>query len=169
MAMTPRTSILTIPLLAVACAGPQPNPPSLAPRAIEGVLERPVQVTAPVASADDAALAARIAGLVDEAVEGERAFSEALPEARQAIAAAEGDAAQSEDWIVAQVALSALDGYRAPTTRALGELDAILAEQTLAGEPAETEVLIAARDRVASLYASQVEAYEALAGRLRTP
>ena len=73
---------------------------------------------------------------------------------------------ESEAWIEAQLAVSALDSQRSETVRALGGLDSILARQTLAGEPAETERLLAAREQVAALYA---EAKPPLRRDQRTP
>ena len=153
-------------LIASACGAPDAEPPSLAPRPVEGVLDRPVQALAPVPSAEDPALAARIAELVEQAEAGNRAFAGQLPATRSAVAAAEGSAPESEAWIVAQVALSALDGERSPTTTALGALDQILAEQALSGEPAEIDALTPARERVAALFASQTQVFDALAARL---
>lgn len=155
-------------LLLAACAGPEGEAPSLAPRPIEGILDEPVRAIAPIPSASDAALAAEIDALVREAESGDRAFAEAYPAAQAAVAAAAGSGLESEAWIEAQLAVSALGSTRTGTTRALGSLDAILAEQATTGEPAETERLLAARERVAGLYEGQVGRYEALNGQLRT-
>ncbi|QLC24019.1 hypothetical protein HFP57_02540 [Parasphingopyxis algicola] len=166
--MTMRSPLPFAILLLASCAGPEGEAPSLTPRPIEGILDEPVRAIAPVASANDAALAAEIDALVREAEAGDRAFSQAYPAAQDAVAAAAGSSLESEAWIGAQLAVSALDSTRTDTTRALGSLDAILAEQATTGEPAETERLLAARERVAALYEAQVRRYEALNGRLRT-
>jgi len=150
-----------------ACAAPEGDPPSLGPRVIESVIDRPVRAIAPVAVASDAALAARIAELVSEAERGESAFRDELASARRTVSRAAGSAPESESWIEAQMAVSALDRTRTPTASALGALDGILSDQTLTGEPAETTRLLAARERVAALYARQAESFDALLNGLR--
>lgn len=150
-----------------ACAAPEGDPPSLGPRAIESVMEQPVRGIAPVAVASDAALAARIAQLVSDAERGESAFRDEFASAQRAVSRAASSAPESESWIVAQLAISALDRTRTPTASALGELDSILSEQTLTGEPAETSRLLAARERVAGLYAGQATSFDALLNGLR--
>ncbi|MEO1168583.1 MAG: hypothetical protein AAFW97_07745 [Pseudomonadota bacterium] len=163
-----RRITLGLPLILMACAGPEGEPPSLATRPIEGVLDEPVRGIAPVPSENDPALAAEIDRLVNQATAGEQDFTAAYPATRRAVDAADGSSAESESWIEAQLAVSALDAARAETITALGQLDAILADQTVRGQPAEIDRLVAARDRVATLYAAQNERYDALNARLRT-
>ena len=166
--MIRRAAICAMPLLLLACAGPEGEPPSLGTRPIEGVLDEPTRAIAPVPSATNAALAAEIERLVNQARAGDSDFDAAYPSARQAVDMAAGRPAESEAWIEAQLAVSALDSARAETITALGALDTILAEQTVRGEPAEIDRLVDARDQVAALYASQNERYDSLNGRLRT-
>ncbi|WP_299328246.1 hypothetical protein [Parasphingopyxis sp.] len=166
--MIRRAAICATPLLLLACAGPEGEPPSLATRSIEGVLDEPVRGIAPVRSAADPALAAEIDRLVSQAGAGDRDFGAAYPAAERAVAAASGSSMQSETWIEAQLAVSALDSARAETIAALGDLDSMLAEQTASGRPAETNRLVAAREQVAALYESQNARYDALNRRLRT-
>ncbi|NNC72292.1 MAG: hypothetical protein HKN78_05380 [Sphingomonadaceae bacterium] len=149
-----------------ACGVSESNPPSLAYRNVEGIMNRPMRAIAPVASASDPALASRIAELVAQAEGGQGDFAAALPRTRSAVSAAGG--AESESWIAAQLALSVLDSSRSETVAALVELDAIFAAQTSAGEPAETERLLTARERVIALYQGQAESYEALLAGLRS-
>ena len=156
-----------LPLAMAACAGPEGEPPSLATRPIEGILDAPVRAIAPVESASDPALAAEIDALVGQARAGNGDFTEAYPAARQAVERAVGTAVESEIWIEAQLAVSALDSARSQTIRALGALDGILAEQTASGRPAETERLLGARDEVAALYEQQNARYDALNSQLR--
>lgn len=155
-------------LLAAGCSMPEADPPSLGPRAIEGVLDEPAYAIAPVASADDPALAARIAELVAEAEAGDARFAELLPPTERIVSRAAGSPAESEAWIVAQVELSALDGARSPTTTALGALDEIFARQAIDGAPAEAQRLAAARARVAALYEAQARRVSALQAMLRS-
>ncbi len=164
--MEMRFAILLLPCALAACGVPEGETPSLAARPIEGIADAPMRAIAAVPSASDAALASRISDLVSRAEQGQSAFAIALPRTRSAVSAA--GSAESESWIDAQTALSALDSARSPTTSALGELDAILADQALFGEPAETDRLLDARMRVTALDAEQAEHYEALLSALRS-
>ena len=114
-------------------AGPTP---SLAPRAAEAIDPRvPIPNKVEVGPAD-AALSARLAALVDQAQAGDAAFRTAVDDAER-LASAAGNT-QSESWIVAQQALSAAQAARGPTTRALGDIDALAATalETKGGIPA---------------------------------
>lgn len=161
-------SLLAFPILLLACAGPEGEAPSLAPRPIEGILDQPVHAIEPVESVDNAALAAEIETLVGRAEAGHHTFSARYPATRDAVTAASGAALESESWIAAQLALSALDSARSSTVEALGMLDGILAEQALAGAPSETQRLLAARERVSALYEDQNALYDPLNRMLRT-
>jgi hypothetical protein len=163
-----RYCLLSLPLLLVACAGPEGDAPSLTPRPIEGILDEPVRAIAPVQSTSDTALATEIAALVEQAEAGHSAFTARYPAAQGTVQNAAGSAVESEAWIEAQLAVSALDSARSETVRTLGSLDAILAGQALAGAPSETEKLLDARERVASLYGEQNALYDALNATLRT-
>ena len=117
-----------VPLLALfavsACAAPI-NAPPLAPRTAEAIDPR-VPVVNVVTDRDaEPAVAARLAQLVGNARAGDAAFQTAIAEARRLAAAA--GARESEGWIAAQQALSAAVAARAPTTRALGDIDAMAA------------------------------------------
>ena len=159
--------LLPLALTATACVSAKADPPSLGARPIEGVLDRPTRGIAPVASADDPALAGQIAEIVAQAESGDSEFQAALPAARRAVESARGAPAESESWIVAQLQLSVLGGKRSKTTTALGALDEIFGGQAIAGAPADTAALEAARTRVGALYRGQAEAYDALAEQLR--
>ena len=136
--MRTRISLVIAPLcLVAACSTPPEGPtPSLAPRAAEAIDPRiPVTNEVPVGPVDPA-LAAHLAALVDQAQAGDSAFRDVVGNAEQ-LAAAAGKQ-QSESWIAAQQALSAAQGARAPTTRALGDIDALgsNALETQGGIPA---------------------------------
>jgi len=163
-----RASLLLLPFLLIGCAGPEGEAPSLTPRPIEGVLDAPVRAIAPVQSTDDPALAAEIDALVGQAETGNAAFVAGYSAAQNAVENAAGSSIESEAWIEAQLAVSALDSVRSETVRALGSLDGILARQALTGAPSETSRLLAARERVASLYEAQNAQYDPLNAILRT-
>jgi predicted RNA polymerase sigma factor len=149
-----------------ACASADSDPPSLASRPIEGIMDQPMRAIAPVPSTANPALLARITALVEDADAGEQAFQETLASAETAIANAAGSAPESEAWIVAQLHITALDSVRSDTIAALGELDAIQAEHAASGRPVETDRLYQARVYVAALFAIQAERYEAMRNRV---
>jgi hypothetical protein len=110
-------------LLLTACATTQPGEPSLAPRAAEAVDPRVPIPSGVVSGPADPALAARLAELVAEVRAGDAAFQAAAQNAESLTGAA--GPAQSESWIAAQQAVSALVAARAPVTRAIADLDSI--------------------------------------------
>lgn len=164
-----RAIILSSALLLAGCAGPEGQPPSLSSRSIEGILDEPIRGIAPLQSSDDAALAGQIDVLVAQAEAGNTVFTSEYPITEIAIAEAAGSAVESEAWIVAQISVSALDSARSETVRALGALDAILADQALNAAPSETVRLLEAREHVAMLYDAQNTRYDRLQAQLRTP
>lgn len=110
-------------LLLSACTTPAVNAPSLAHRPAEDIDPR-LPVPEPVLSTiPNPALARQLEELVAQAEQGDTAFEAALPAARQAASAAGVE--QSESWIAAQQALSALIGLREPVTRAAADVDAL--------------------------------------------
>ena len=125
------------PLPALVCAAAlagcvaQDGFPSLALRPAESevLAEDPVHPAVEVAT--DAALRARISELQRQAAEGNRAFDATLGSTEAAVSAA--GPGQSESWVEAQQALSNLEDTRAPTTRALSDLDRLAIQR--ASEP----------------------------------
>lgn len=123
--MRSRISLIFMPLgLVGACTTPAEVPtPSLAPRAAEAIDPRiPIPNEVPVGPVEPA-LAAHLAALIDQAQAGDSAFREVVGDAERL--AAEAGKAQSESWVVAQQALSAAQAARSPTTRAMGDIDAL--------------------------------------------
>ena len=101
------------------------------------------------------------------AQQGDGAFAAASAEARRLAAAA--GAAQSESWVVAQQAVSAAVAARAPTTRALGDIDAIAAS-ALARQgsiaPADLRAIEEAAAEVGAIDRRQAQTIDALQARL---
>jgi hypothetical protein len=153
--------------LAAGCSAPPANPPSLAPRPAEAIDPRvPIPSEAPVGPVAPA-LASRLAQLVAEARSGDAAFREAAAAAERLAAAA--GAPHSEGWIAAQQAVSAAQAARAPTTRALGDIDSLAATAlaTRGGIPAgDLAAIRAAAADVAAIDQSQAERIDALQARL---
>jgi hypothetical protein len=148
-----------------ACATPPPdNFPSLAPRPQEAIDPRvPIPNEVRVDPADPS-LSAHLAALVDQAEAGDVAFRSAAERAEQ-LANASGEP-QSESWVAAQQSLSAAQEARGPTTRALGDIDALAANslQKNGGIPAGNLAAIQAAaakvseiDRVQSV---RIDAFE---------
>jgi len=106
-----------------ACSTPQGQYPSLAPRAAEAIDPR-VPIDHPIRSGPvDSQLAAHLAALIDQAQAGDAAFRDAAASAERL--AGQAGAPHSEAWIAAQQALSVAQSARAPTTRAMGDIDGL--------------------------------------------
>jgi len=149
------------------CAGPQREPPSLAPRAAEAIDPRVPVPETPMQTRASADLVQQLGALVAEAVAGDSAFQAAAANAERLAGSA--GAPESEGWIVAQQALSAAVAARAPVTRALGEVDALAATriQRLGGiSAADMAAIRAASVRVAEIDAREAAAIDRLQARL---
>ena len=158
-------------LLAAAlagCAAPASQAPSLAPRAAEAIDPR-VPVPEPeLPTIVDPALAAQLSALVGRAEAGDAQFRAVAPSAQQAAASA--GARESESWVVAQQALSALVAARGPVTRALGDIDALAAGriERLGGiAAADMRAIQAAAGRVAEIDRREAALIDQLQTRLR--
>ena len=155
-------------IFAVAGCSTPPGPvPSLAPRAAESIDPRVPVGGGTVQRPVDAALAARLAELVGLARQGDSAFTAAAGEARRLAAAA--GAPQSESWVVAQQAVSAAVAARGPTTRALGDIDALAAAALVRRGgigPADLAAIEGAAAEVGAIDRRQSRAIDALQARL---
>ena len=158
---------LLLAAVTTACTAPGGPYPSLAPRAAEAIDPR-IPVIKPMNDRPvDAALAAQLAQLVDQAKGGEAGFDAAAARAQQ-LASAAGPA-QSESWTVAQEALSAVVDARRPAATALGDIDALGAnklqvQQGLA--PNDLEAIKKAGDVVGAIDRRQAETVKAIQDRL---
>ena len=147
-----RPSIFGLSLALAGCATPSGPPASLAPRAAESIDPRVPVLAATASQPASPALAARLAELVSQARSGESEFATAAAEA-QRLASAAGPS-RSESWIVAQETVSAVVAARAPTTKALGDIDGIAATalETKGGiAPADLTAIEAAAAEVGAI------------------
>lgn len=119
--------IALLSLLLSACTTTQAGEPSLAPRAAEAIDPRVPIPSEVIAGPADPALVNRIAELLAQIRSGEATFAAAAQNAER-LAAAAGPS-QSESWIAAQQALSALIATRAPVAKAITDLDALAASR----------------------------------------
>ena len=119
--------VLTAALGLGACASTAPRTDRLAPRAAESIDPRtPIPSVEPGGPADPA-LVARLEAIKAPALASLGQFDQLAMMARSAAAGA--GPRQSESWITAQVAVSALIAAGAPVTKALGEIDALGGER----------------------------------------
>ena len=155
-------------LLALAGCASVYTAPSLAPRPAETIDPRvPMDGAASMAPVDPA-LAARLNALVAQARSGNDAFQTAAAAAERLVAAAGRPG--SESWISAQEALSVAVAARAPTTGAMGDIDALAANMiaTRGGiAPADQAAIEAAADAVGAIDRSQASRIDAMQARLR--
>jgi hypothetical protein len=160
-AMTRLLVLASLMLSACSSAG---IGPSLAKRPIESRdLSEPVREAVPPAPAD-ASLRAQIERLVQRAQAGQNAFAALQPKAESAATAAGADG--SESWVAAQELLSALESERAPSTAALAELDALIAERVRAGSDAGLAELRAADAQVTQLVDAQQRDLDRIRARI---
>ena len=125
MAMS-KLPIIAATLLLAACAAPR-GYPSLAPRSAEAIDPRVPIAANPSPGSVDPAVATGLARAVAAARGGTSEFN-LLARRAEALAAAAGPR-QSESWVVAQQALSALGAQHGVTTGAAADIDAIAAER----------------------------------------
>jgi len=117
---------LALMALTAGCAAPR-NYPSLVPRSAEAIDPRVPIAASPSPGMVDPRTAAALVEAVAAARSGTEAFNQLAREA-EALAAAAGPR-QSESWIAAQQALSALGAQHGGTTNAAAEIDEIAAER----------------------------------------
>ena len=154
-------------LLLAACSTTQASEPSLAPRAAEAIDPRVPISSAVIAGPADPALAASIAQLLAEVQAGDAAF-QAAAEGTERLTAAAGPA-QSESWIEAQQALSALVAARAPVTKAIADLDALAATRLAASGgmlPGDLAAIQAATTEAAAIGEREAETIDQLQAQL---
>ena len=154
-------------LLLSACAAPQAGEPSLAPRAAEAIDPRVPIPSDVVAGPADPALTARIADLMAQVRSGDAGFQSAAQDAER-LAAGAGPA-QSESWIEAQQALSALVAARAPVTQAIADLDALAANRLAASGgilPGDLAAIQAATTEAGAIGQRQADTIDRLQARL---
>ena len=158
------------PLLAlglIGCAASSATEPSLARRPAEAIDPRLPIAAAPTLGPVDPALAARLAELVARGRDGARAFDAEVGPA-QALAEAAGPA-QSESWILAQQALSGLEGARSASTVALSDIDALAAGRISSGaglNAADLAAVEAASAELRALTDRQASIIDRLSARL---
>ena len=164
-----KLALLALPFVA-ACASASGDYPSLAIRDAErarGTIDAPQPEPTPppapkVVSAD---VLERIAAYRAEAVVAHRAFVNAAPAARRAVAAGAGAARASDAWAAAQVALADLESHRSLTAVPLADLDALYAEQATGFDPVAE--VAEARDAVVALVVEQDAELANLRARIR--
>ena len=159
---------LIMALLVPACAAPA-GYPSLAPRAAEAIDPRVSIASAPSPGTVDPRTASALAAAVAAARAGTTAFDR-LAQAAEALAAAAGPR-QSESWIAAQQALSALGAQHGLTTNAAANIDAIAAEKIDATRwlvPATQAAIEAAAAAVGAINDRQSATIDRLGARLGT-
>ena len=146
-------ALLTLVLLLGACAS-SIDAPSLGIRAAENEdIDAPAAAAVPPVPAD-ATQQALIDRLLALARRGDAGFDRALPNASV------NAPPQSEAWILAQNARSAVEIARGPTLDALSGLDAAIGDAIDRGQ--DTAALAAARAEVQSMYDRQATRLDAL-------
>lgn len=118
-----RKPLFILVLVVTSCSSPGGPYPSLQPRAAE-LIDPRLQPASPLNNRPvSPALAAQLAGLVEEARSGSQAFAPLMTDAERLASSA--GAPRSESWIAAQEALSAAIAARKPTALAQSDIDAL--------------------------------------------
>ncbi|WP_287938780.1 hypothetical protein [Sphingopyxis sp.] len=168
--MKPILAIL--PLMAAiplsACAAAQGGDyPSLAKRPVEGRFDvAPPSVVVPPPGPLPTDLAGRLARWESDAAGAQQAFARERAPTEAAVAAAGGTAISSENWVVAQQAISRLQATRAPLTDALADIDRLYLERSIAESVDGLPEIYALRDKLAAILAAQDDVLAALKRRL---
>lgn len=155
------------PLIFLCCAvlagcAPGNDFPSLAPRPIEKA--DTADAALPAIVGVDAALAGRLAAIIEAGEAGHRAFIEEAAAAKPAISA--GGAMGSESWVAAQAAYSRADSARSPLLSALADLDTLRREQAESPNPINYEAANAATAHLEALSREEEATLAELAGKL---
>ncbi len=157
---------LALVTLTAACATPR-GFPSLAPRGAEMIDPRVPIVATPSPGSVDPATASALAAAVSNARNGTGEFNQ-LARRAEALAAAAGPR-ESESWVVAQQALSALGAQHGVTTNAAASIDAIAADKIDATRwlvPATRSAIEAAAAEVGTINDAQAAVLRRLGARL---
>ena len=141
------TALLAVCAMMAGCSSAKLSPPSLAPRAAESIDPRLPVERALVVRPIPAELRARLGELLSAARAGEVAFRSFLGTAQRAAAVA--GPVRSESWITAQEALSALEAARAPTPKALSDIDSLAGKDIKAQSGIGADDLAAIQDAAA--------------------
>lgn len=160
--------ILISCLLLAGCASSSKTYPSLAIRDAERVsgtftVANPAVRTEAAPLSED--VAKRLKQIEARARSNHQAFVAATPGARRAVELGADAAAASNSWGDAQVALSDLDSLRSVTAVALGDLDLLFVDTTLAFE--QRDSVAAARDAVIELIRAEDMTLRELRGKMR--
>jgi hypothetical protein len=155
----------SLPLLALGACADGGQYPSLAKRPVEAqakdLTTQPVPQPAVIAPSDRQ-VAGRIAAALGRAEASQAGFEKALAEARPIVARGATSARESEPWIAAQLAVSALDKAREPVKSALSDLDNEW-RQLLAAPPSEDRAALrSALARIEAIDRAQDAGYRTL-------
>ena len=157
-------ALVLIVLALPGCASNRSRFPSLERRPAERLYGTLQPLTAPGASAGEAApsadagIAARLTTLRGRANEAQRGFAAQQPAAERLAAAARGAARGSEAWSVAQIALGGLNSARSTAMIVMADLDRMLidaSEAALAGNGADLALVKAAHGAVSRMIDDQ--------------
>ena len=116
------TAVTALSAVMVAGCTERGEPPSLAKRPFE-TAGAPLPTAPLITKLSNPARAARIASFLEQGRQGQAAFAKGVATSEKAFASARGASVSSEQWFVAQLALSRLTTLRSPVQDALANLD----------------------------------------------
>lgn len=152
-------------LLFISGCAPDGEFPSLAMREAERNLSFEEPERPPVTVARDPEVTARIQSLEHQAAEGNHAFEAMAPSVEDRVAAA--GPGGSDAWVAAQEAVSRLEAARAPTTRALADLDRLRIDRAaMPTNAADFAAIEDAMDRIGRIAEAQRDRVQQFVARL---
>jgi hypothetical protein len=164
-------TLLSLALLA-GCAENPHNSPSLAPRSIERLSVAAPEEQAPVIALlpPDAPLPQKLGLLVDQARKADEQFKASIDPTRSLVTAAANAERGTENWVVAQQAITRLDSLRSPVRDALQKLDGLQSETVYSGGSlAEIASLDKALSNVVDLDTFESSTIAEISGSLSRP
>lgn len=130
-----RALTLSLVVLTAGCTETPGVYPSLAKRPIESRGDAEPEAPAPAQAKPDPALDAQVRGLVDRLAAADSDFAARAATVERAARAPGAQAVGSDSWVAAQSALADLEGGHGETLAVVTDLERLVTDRSVAGEP----------------------------------
>lgn len=166
-------SILLLTSLTLsACAASQSDFPSLGKRDFE---DEPVMTDSEIPAAQaiftlPPAIQAAVDAAAKQSNDAHKQFLQQLPAVQRRVAAARGAAPASENWVVAQMDMAALETRRTPSVTALADIDRLyiaqLDQEVENNQAGAAAIILEQREMIAAQVQQQQESMDAMMAAL---
>jgi len=160
-----RPLLLSFILLSTGCTEAPGLYPSLAKRPIESRVDAEPEAPAPESARPDPALDSRVKALSDQLARSDSDFTAAAATTERAAQSPGTQAVGSDSWIAAQSTLADLDTSHGETLSVLTDIERLVTDRGVAGEPPYL-ALDAARARAQAQLDTQTTRLAAIKARL---